>query len=323
VKRLENLPEITDEMLGGLHASQSLKEEILRDGRRALQGEKVKRSTPWAQGKARRSARAQFLRTAGALACLAVFAAGVLIGIPGLLTKPANPLIDTQIGGGLPAGGQSSALDMPRGSIVISQRDKPAYRGVWEPASGANFPLVCVDGRYYRMMSNPTALGSDLMGGALGAVDTFTSEPALVEGGIISNVVSQGETVYAVRGMDGAAVAATVNGSLRVFQRVSFGSSALKGGESLASTLGTSPVTALELTGVGTVTDAALAQQLYQTLLANAGMTRTGASETGQSLLIALQNGLVLQMSVREESLMACGTWECPEFFEAFAAAVQ
>ena len=73
----------------------------------------------------------------------------------------------------------------------------------------------------------------------------------------------------------------------------------------------------------GTVTDPAEAQQLMGILLQNASLTRSGASETGSSLLIGLQNGLVLQMSVRDESLMACGTWSCPAFFEAFEAAVQ
>ena len=327
MKRLENLPEITDEMLGGLHASQELKADILRDAAKLRAGEKVAlRSTPWAEKPSRRGKGAQLLRSAAALACLAVFMAGVLIGVPRLLTRGGqpDPLISTQTGGeNGPEGGQLTALDVPQGSIVISQRDKPAYRGVWEAANGANFPLVCVDGRYYRMLTNPTAIGKDLLGGALGTVDTFTNEPALASGGVISNVVSEGETVYAVRGMEGAMAAANVNGSLRVFQRVSFGSSALKSGEGLGDTLRASSVVALELTGVGTVTDAATAQSLYDTLLQNAQLARSGASETGQSLLIQLQNGLVLQLSVRDESVMACGTWSCPEFFEAFAAAIQ
>ena len=217
----------------------------------------------------------------------------------------------------------SLALDLPKGSISISQREKPGYRGIWAPASGANFPLLCVDGRYYRLLTNPTSLGSDLTGSALGTVDAYTSEPALTSGGIVSNIVPQGETVYSVNGMSGAMVAANVDGSMRVFQRVSFGNTALKGGEGLADTLRAGNVVAMELTGVGTVTDAATAQSLYNTLIGNATLARSGASETGASLLIQLSNGLTLQMAVRDESVMACGTWSCPEFFEAFAAAVQ
>ena len=175
-----------------------------------------------------------------------------------------------------------------------------------------------VNGRYYRLLTNPTAISSSMRGEALGAVDTFTSEPALAQGGVISNIVPLGEAVYAVRGMNGAAVAANVNGALRVFQRVSYGNSALKGKETLADTLGGAQAIALELTGVGTVTDPATAQKLFDILLKNAQLERAGGSETAQSLLIGLKNGLVLQMSVRDESLMACGTWLCPEFFEAF-----
>ena len=154
-------------------------------------------------------------------------------------------------------------------------------------------------------------------------MDAYTSEPALTSGGIVSNVVPQGETVYSVNGMSGAMVAANVDGSMRVFQRVSFGNTALKGGEGLADTLRAGNAVAMELTGVGTVTDAATAQSLYNTLIGNATLARSGASETGASLLIQLSNGLTLQMAVRDESVMACGTWSCPEFFEAFAAAVQ
>lgn len=315
MKRLEQLPEATDELLGGLHASQALKNDILRDARQIMAGG---RPAP------RRSRPRQVLRSAAALACLAIFAVGLLVGVPGLLGKPAGnqSLIDTQTGGALPQGGQAVALDMHQGSVVISQRGKPAYRGVWEAASGANFPLICVNGRYYRLMSNPSAMSADLLGGALGAVDTYTSEPALASGGIVSNVAAQGETVYAVSGMGSAAVAARVNGSLRVFQRVSFGNSGPMG-ESLADTLGGSPAVALELTGVGAVTDPAQAQRLLGILLAQAQLSRPAAGETGKSLLIGLQNGLVLQLCVRDESVMACGTWSCPEFFEAFEQAVQ
>ncbi len=325
MKRLEKLPQITDEMLGGLEASQALKADILRDAKLAAQGADTRRNTPW-QKKPAQTRRRNILRAVSAMACLALLLTGALAAFPGLLGKTQpETLIDTQTAGD-PApltGGQSVALDMPRGSIVISQRGSPSYRGVWEAADGANFPLIGVDGRWYRMMSNPTSLGSDLTGDSLGAVSAFTSEPALASGGIVSNVVPQGETVYAVRGMEGAAVAASVNGSLRVFQRVSFGASALKNKEKLADTLGASPAVAMELTGVGTVTDPEKAQELFRILLGKARLERASASETKQTLLIAFQNGLALQMNVRDESLMACGTWVCPEFFEAFEAAVE
>jgi len=261
------------------------------------------------------------------MAAMVIVLLGSVVGLPAMIgldiqNKNNQQPIVTQAGGE-EAPGQVQALDIPKGSITISQQSKPSYRGVWAAASGGNFPMVCVQGRYYRLLSNPTGIGSDMLGGQLGTVDVYTSEPAVASGSVISNTVSQGAAVYAVSGMNGAVVAAEVNGAMRVFQRVSFGGNALTGGESLADTLKAGSVVAMELTGVGTVTDAAKAKELYNILINNAFMARSGASETGSSLLIQLSNGLVLQMAVRDESVMACGTWTCPEFFEAFAAAAQ
>lgn len=328
MKQLEKLPEISAEMLGGLHAAQELKEEILRDGQLARQdGKKHWRNSPWAAVAPEKRRVTRSGRIVASV-CTCAFVIGLLVGIPLSIATPGKQggaLISTQIGGEPSAAPVTGTLarDLPQGSIAITQREKPAYRGVWASANGANFPLLCVEGRYYRLLTNPTALGSDLAGGALGTVDTYTNEPALANGSIISNVVPQGETVYAVSGMSGAMVAAKVDGVMRVFQRVSYGNSALKGGEKLQDTLHAGSVVAMELTNVGTVTDAATAQSLYDTLISNAVLARSGASETGASLLIQLSNGLTLQMAIRDESVMACGTWNCPEFFEAFAAAVQ
>ena len=36
-----------------------------------------------------------------------------------------------------------------------------------------------------------------------------------------------------------------------------------------------------------------------------------------------LKNGIVIQMSVNGERVIACGTWACPEFFDAFREALQ
>ena len=117
--------------------------------------------------------------------------------------------------------------------------------------------------------------------------------------------------------------AANVNGQMRVFQRVSFGDSALVGGEKLSDTLKASSAVALELSGVGAINDPATAQRLMDILVKNASFLRAGGSETNQSLLIQLKSGLVLQMAVNGERVIACGTWACPEFFDAFQEAMQ
>ena len=124
-----------------------------------------------------------------------------------------------------------------------------------------------VQGRYYRLLTNPTSAG-DSVGGQVGEVTVYTSEPALDNADVVSNVVAQGEKVYDIAGMRGAAVAAPVDGVMRVFQRVSFSGSALVGSEGLSATLGSaSSVKAMQLSGVGTVTDSAAIQSLMGTLL--------------------------------------------------------
>ena len=95
------------------------------------------------------------------------------------------------------------------------------------------------------------------------------------------------------------------------------------GGESLGDTLKASSPVALELSGVGTVNDASTASRLVKVLVNNASFLRAGGSETNQSLLIQLKNGIVLQLAVNGERVIGCGTWACPEFFDAFQEALQ
>ena len=120
-------------------------------------------------------------------------------------------------------------------------------------------------------------------------------------------------------------VAATVDGQLRVFQRVSFANNAILGRESLADTLGISgKVIGMELTDVGTISDASTAASLADILLGSASFANaSGSQSSSRSLLIQLDNGLFVQMFVKNNTLSACGSWSCPEFFEAFEAAAQ
>ena len=307
-ERLHTLPDIAEN--SGLNADEQLKRKILRAAR--------EKETP---------RRAFAPRLAAALCALIVLIGAGAFALPGLRgndpVATQTPLIESHPAGSLSVG-EKTALDVPAGSITIRSSKNPSYRSIWAPMSGGNFPLIGVNGRYYRLLTNPTSVSGSLLGQSLGTVDTFTSEPALAgRNGVCSNVVAQGETVYAVSGMNGALAAANVNGQMRVFQRVSFGDSALVGGESLADTLKASNPVALELSGVGTVNDASAAQRLVSILVKNASFLRAGGSETNQSLLIQLSNGIVLQMAVNGERLIACGTWACPEFFEAFQEAMQ
>lgn len=313
-ERLQALPQIAEST--GLQADERLKRKILYAANH--KNEKGKKTLVWT------------LRAAVPAFCCALvvlFSVGVFApASDDMLTPPIDPpIISSSAAGEADAvPGTKLAMDMPQGSITIRNSSNPSYRSIWARANGGNFPLIGVNGRYYRMLTNPTSVSSSLLGNGLGTVDQYTAEPALAgKNGICSNTVAAGETVYAVSGMNGAMVAANVNGVYRVFQRVSFGENALVGGERLSDTLRAGNVVALEVSGVGTINDAGKAKELMNILTANATYLRAGAAETNQSLLIQLSNGLVLQMAVNGERIIACGTWACPEFFDAFQEALQ
>ena len=73
----------------------------------------------------------------------------------------------------------------------------------------------------------------------------------------------------------------------------------------------------MELDGVGMVDSVEDAQSLMQTLLDTSDYQSTSMSGSG-SLKIGLSNGLTLQLLVGDDAVSACGTWSCPDFFEAF-----
>ena len=322
MKRFEELNDLAQEALGGLNAGQDLKLRILKAARA--------QKRPAARG---------LLRPMPMMAMAAVLvvlvAAGSLLAsgakAPGTSLSGGNDVFDS-----LPAGQTTvmpvtfrarALLDVPPGSISLtSGSNTPEYRSIWERGGGGNFPLIGVNGKYYRLMRNPSSIPQNLVGGSIGQVSEYTDEPALADPNqIVSNAVNQGETVYTVDGMGEALIAASVNGEMRVFQRVSFANNAILGSESLSDTLGISgKVIGMELTDVGTVSNESTAAELAGILLSSASFTDTAGSQNGnRSLLIQLSNGLFVQMFVKNDTLSACGSWSCPEFFEAFQAAVQ
>lgn len=308
MKRLEQLPDMADEALGGLTAGQHLK---LRIQKAAANPQPQQRRTPvWVP----------------ALSFALVLAIALGVGLPALNPQPQNSLISTQAAGQSTAGTDLSLLDLDNSNVNIRQSgEAPAYRSIWASGDNGNFPLIGIQGRYYRMMTSPKSISKGLLGTSLGVVDEFTTEPSLSGTDVLlSNKVSQGSTVYAIAGMDETLVAAEVDGSFRVFQRVGFNGSAIRDSEGLADTLQIAGhIISMELSDVGVVTDAALCESLFATLVDCASYESSGSVSGKQSLLISLDNGLTVQLSVRNDKLSACGTWSCPEFFEEFEAAIQ
>ena len=188
-------------------------------------------------------------------------------------------------------------------------------------ASG-DIPLVAINGAVYRMLSAPASVRGDLLGSAVGTVNTETDEPSLADddamAGGLSNVAEAGQTIYAVSGLDAnTAVACEVGGNMRLFQRVSYAGKG-PGGLGLEDTFSVrGQVAELTLSGVGTLTGDA-ANDAVATLLDHATLKSADMSAKKQTLTATLTNGLKLQLGVSGDTVSACGGWSCPEFFEAF-----
>lgn len=308
--RLQQLPELADQSLAGIEATEALKRRILNAAERPD-------AVP-----SRRPARAWV----PALALSLALVVGVAV-VPALHRDQPDPVIVSQpAGSDAPHADLRAGSDLASGSVtIVNTGAAPVYRSIWEAGENGNFPLIGVRGAYYRMLTTPADVDASLLGESLGTVAEFTTEPSLSgKEVILSNTAACGAEVYAVDGMGGTLIAAEVDGATRLFQRVSFNGNALQGRETLADTLQIAGhIVAMELSDVGVVTDSAVCETLFAALIDNASYDASGAITARQSLLIELDDGLTLQLAVRNDKLSACGTWSCPEFFEAFEDAVQ
>jgi len=306
--KLNQLPQIAEETLGGLKADQALYKRIITN---KPQGHKTHIFQP---------------RRILALASALMLVVGSSLLYPYLLGKGQQnkQQFQTHMAGIVPQVAALRAGNLPQGSIHLGIPGKiPEFKGVWANSSGGNFPLIRVNGAFYRLLKNPSTVDVGMLGATLGMVEIFTEEPALDSSGqLLSNTASVGTQVSQINDMPGTALAAEVNGSLRVFQRVSFSGNALLGSESLIDTLRGS-VAGLQLSGVGTVTDAQKVSSLMSLLFNESSYQSSSTASSDQALLIQYGNGIVLQMAVKGNNLIACGTWNNPGFIEAFKAAVQ
>ena len=317
MKRLEQLPEVAARQLGGLEATPKI-----------LAKAKLQAAEQLAPRKG-----APVWRPVLAVCCALVLCVGAALwtldtgGAPGVTPMPTQNVMDSHSAGDgtePTAQPQTRTLgDVPAGSISMSAGSASSAKTLFAESKGASFPLITMNGATYRLLQSPNGISRSLLGAELGQVSEFNVEPALGSSGMVSNIVARGETVYAISGMSGSLLAANVEGSLRVFQRVSYAGTAIIGSETLADTLcDPADVEWLELSGHGRITDVETAQSLMQTLVDYADYQGTGMSGTG-SLRIGLKNGLTMQLLVADESVSACGTWSCPDFFEAFSQAVK
>ena len=305
---LHDLPKTADAAMSGLEATPFLKTRINRAVQEKTQVKPHFTLPQWAP----------------AMCCAAIVLILVLHFIPMGSQQPDTLINSSTMGNPTEAPAHVMTADLNRGDVFISNSaSKPGYRNIWSDVQNGSFPLIGLNGKYYRMLTNPAVLNDALLGKQVATISEYTTEPSLSgTDAVLSNVVSSGAKVYAIQGVSSdTLLAAKVNGRLRLFQRVSFNGNALRGKEQLANTLAvTGQVIGMELSSVGTVTDPAACESLLATLLGCASYESSGSISSKQALLIELSNGLVLQLAVKGDNLAGCGVWSCPEFFEAFAA---
>lgn len=294
----QQLSSVADEMLSGMHAGPALRHRILVKYER-----KVRQTRRWRPPVVQRKP----------------------LWMPALSMAMVLALM---VGFGIYAGGGSQA-QLPGSGLTTFASGTLSQSGVPEFASlfageTANPPLVSINGRYYRMMTSPAAVPAELLDSTLAEVQTFTEEPSLsAPAGIFSNVVPTGGQIYGVAGLSSkTAVAAEVGGAMRLFQRIGYAGSATLGNELFQDTLDVQgQVAALELSGVGVITDEEVANEVIIYMLNEfATFAGTDTVEAGQALTIYLHNGLTLQLLVDGDVLYGCGAWACPGFEDAFRA---
>ena len=332
MKSLDQLGPITDEMLGGLHADESMRLKIKRAALQPQHNTRkimVKRFAP------------ALCCAALAIACVSVAATRLNPTANDAGTPAAGPADQPMLlaaEGGEPvalaidaiAAGEGAAfagteLLADLGDNASVRSAAPKAQTLFASGSG-DIPLVSVGGAVYQMLETPKDVGNSLLGDSLCDVALFDEQPSLASpeemNAGLSNVAQQGAIIYSIKGLPKTtAVAVAVDDDMRIFQRVSY---AGKGpaGASLEDTFSVrGKVKKAELSGVGTLEGEA-ANRVIAVLLDQAVLKSADASARKQTLTVTLDSGIKLQLGVSGDTLCGCGGWSCPEFFEAFEGAL-
>lgn len=316
-KSLDQLGPIANEMLGGLEADEAMRLKIKRaaaEGARPVK-KPVKRFVP------------VVCCAALALACVGIAAPRLNANDKNdpavmLASEPVAVSIDT-IAAGENAAYAGGELVADLGDNARMRKAGPSSQTLFAQGEG-DIPLVAMGSAIYQMLETPKDIGNSLLGDSLGEITLFDEQPSLASpkemAAGLSNVAQAGTAVYSVKGLSQAtAVAAEIDGSMRVFQRVSYAGKGPAGAsfEDTFSVRG--KVKSVELSGVGELTGEK-ANEVIAVLLDNAALKSTDATARKQMLTVTLESGLRLQLGVSGDTVCGCGGWSCPEFFEAFEA---
>ncbi len=304
MKPLEQLPMIADKTLGGLRADSEMRCNIQL---KAIEREKKQK-------------RYVLYSRLAAVACCAVLLIA-LIGFP----QESSPVFSAPNITSLPLGDGSplSAADpVLKSEITVSGRSRQQSSGIWaEPVNGS-YPLLGIKGAYYRLLTTPESADDAWLGDQIASVDVFSSEPSLTDASVVcSNCVYAGKGIRPVKNMGGTFVSAEIDGTQRLFQRVSFNGRATVSHESFADTLQIgSHILSITYPGHGTIVDSQVCEELFSLLSKEASFESTSTLNTEDTVIFTLDNGISAQVLIRDDKISACGVWSCPEFVSALEA---
>ena len=331
-ERLDGLRTTADAAFSGLHADEAMRLRILRAAREGKAEQRLRWLSP-----------AGLMPVACGLLILTVGGAAVLRGrqLTGA-NVPAGEVSTVSVNGleseegtlllsdnGGQEGASVSSLQSIRAGEAKNEKAGARGAGISAVVSegvenentlfetyGREIPVICMNGAAYQLLKEPAELDSSLVGGAVGTVSLVTETPSLEVGSgeTVSDCTENGANIYRVASLpETTAVAAEVDGKMRLFQRISYAGYGTENA-ALADLLGIrGQVSEISMSSGGTLSGD-VAEQALELLLDSAVCIADDAEPGTETVTFVLADGLQLQMTADGGTLVGCGAWQCPEF---------
>lgn len=178
--------------------------------------------------------------------------------------------------------------------------------------------IIVLDGCVYRLLEHtfsPEQLKLSSTAGFVSVCDSFATLSNRNTSG--STFLNPGTEVYYLDGMNHAFVAAEYHGNMCVFQCTSLAPNVLLKNELIKSIIpDVSHVISLEIPEKGRITDIKSIPKLISILADNAIPESSNSLNSGEYMILNLDNGLQYQLMFNQQRISFCGTWLCPEFIE-------
>ncbi|NMD37586.1 MAG: hypothetical protein GYA87_02765 [Christensenellaceae bacterium] len=202
-------------------------------------------------------------------------------------------------------------------AVIVEDYNLPAFQSIWN-SDITPFPFINYDDKVFRLIDIEENF-EELCNNEVAIIEKQENYPSFLSIPT-SNFLQIGTPVFTNNKFKDTFVIAKAEGKTKVFQRVSFGGIALINNESFDDTfLVQDSVKSLDLSGIGKIDDESKAKELISILNKNVKYINANDGNTFNStLIVELNNGIKLQLLVKDYKIAACGTYSCPEFFEKF-----